>query len=216
MGFFALLIQSLGPIADLVGSAAMATVNGTLTTAFVNAFNVARAEATRSPMNVTLKNTAKRAAIDNVRMLGRLVQGTAGVTPAQKQDLGLNPRDVVPSPIPPPGAAPQLAVLSVNGHLVRIRLSDPASPARRGLPPGVKGAIVMSYVGEDAPADPSLYKMEGPVSRTNPAVLFPNTLEPGAKVWLTALWFNGRMQLGPACAAVGTNIGFGGSMPAAA
>ena len=33
--------------------------------------------------------SAKRAVVANVRMLSRLVQGTASVTPAQKQDLGL-------------------------------------------------------------------------------------------------------------------------------
>lgn len=197
-------------------TAAMATANGTLTTSFINSLNIARAEATRSPMNITLKNTAKRAVIDNVRMLARLVQGTPTVTPAQKQDLGLNPRDVIPSPIPAPGSAPQLTIVSVNGHLVRVRLSDPANPSRRGIPDGINGAIVMSYVGETAPTDPSLYKMEGPVSRTTVDVLFPNTLAAGTTVWLTAVWFNERKQLGPACAPVATNINYGGSMPMAA
>jgi hypothetical protein len=38
---------------------------------------------------------------------------------------------------------------------------------------------------------------------------------PGAKVWFTAFWFNGRKQSGLACAPVGTNIQFGGLSQAA-
>ena len=47
-------------------------------------------------------------------------------------------------------------------------------------------------------------------------VLFPESVAPGTQVWLTAVWFNERKQMGPACAPVGAQINFGGSMPMAA
>jgi hypothetical protein len=100
--------------------------------------------------------------------------------------------------------------------LVTATLRDPANPDRARIPDGVNGAIVMSYVGATAPTDPRAYKMEGPTSRTTVEVLFPETVAPGTQVWLTAVWFNERKQMGAAAAAVGTTINFGGSMPMAA
>ena len=38
----------------------------------------------------------------------------------------------------------------------------------------------------------------------------------GAKVWLTAFYFNERKQNGPACAPVGAVINYGGTLPAVA
>lgn len=36
---------------------------------------------------------------------------------------------------------------------------------------------------------------------------FSDTLEPFTKVWITALWINPRLQAGPACTPVATNLG---------
>ena len=121
-----------------------------------------------------------------------------------------------PSPIPAPNFAPRLTVVSVDGRLVKVRLSDPANPTRGRIPGGVNGAIVMSHVGPTAPSDPSAYRMEGPTSRTSVDILFPESVAPGTQVWLTAVWFNERKQMGPACSPVGTHINYGGSMPMAA
>ena len=193
----------------------MASANGTLTTAFINAHATANAQATRSPMNITLKNEAKRAVVANVRMLGRLVQGTASVTPAQKQDLGLNPRDTVPSPIPVPATSPDIDFVSVVGRVVRIRIHDTSSGTRRAKPPGVYSAGVDSYVGPAAPSDPALYKFEGITTRTLIDVLFPDTVASGATVWLCACWYNPRGQAGFACAPVSTTLQGGPALAAA-
>ncbi|MEA2708233.1 MAG: hypothetical protein QOF78_834, partial [Phycisphaerales bacterium] len=60
------------------------------------------------------------------------------------------------------------------------------------------------------------YKYEGSTSRTTVEILFPESVAPGTQVWLTAFFFNERKQNGPACAAVGTLINYGGTMPMAA
>lgn len=200
-------------------TAAVATQYDTLHDAFVAAYDnvvAARAAGTRSRSLATIKDQAKAALLNFARPLYKTIQANTAVTAAAKIELGVVVPDVMPTPIPPPAAAPQLTVVSVNGHLVRVRLSDPANPTRRRIPDGVNGAIVMSHVGATAPTDPSAYKLEGPTSRTTVDVLFPGTLAPGTQVWLTAVWFNERKQMGPACAPVGTQINFGGSMPMAA
>ena len=60
---------------------------------FVTAYNLANADATRSPSNIVAKDDAKALLIANTRLLARIVQATPSVTPQQKSDLGLTVRD---------------------------------------------------------------------------------------------------------------------------
>jgi hypothetical protein len=136
------------------------------------------------------------------------------VTDAQKLALGLSVRNA-PSPIPPPAVAPGLDVLSVSGFTVDIKLHDASVSGKRGKPPGVSGASVFTHVGETAPADLGAWQFEGNTGQTKLSVPFPNTLAAGAKVWITAFWFNPRKQSGPMCAPVSTNLP-GGSVSMAA
>jgi hypothetical protein len=200
-------------------TAAVATQYDGLHDAFVAAYNnvvAARAAGTRSSSLAAIKDQAKLALLNFARPLYKTIQANTAVTAAAKIELGVVVPDVQPTPVPAPGFAPGLTVVSVDGRLARVRLSDPAFPTRKRMPDGVNGAIVMSHVGPTAPADPGLYKMEGPTSRTVVDILFPESVAPGTQVWLTAVWFNERKQMGPACAPVGTQINYGGSMPMAA
>ena len=199
-------------------TAAVATQYDTLHDAFIAAYNAvaaAREAGTRSRSLCSTKDQAKFNLLSFARPLYKTIQANTAVTNAAKIELGVTVPSL-PTPIPPPGGVPQLTVVSVNGHVVRIRLSDPLNPTRRRIPFGVDGAMVMSYVGAAAPTDPNVYKMEGPTSRTTVDVLFPGDLAPGTQVWLTAVWFNERKQMGAACVPVGTQINFGGSMSMAA
>lgn len=144
------------------------------------------------------------------------MQKYPGTTDTQRAELGLTVHDVLPSPIPPPADAPGILVESVDGRTVSIRLIDPANPTRRGRPAGVDGATVLSYVGATRPEDTGAGKFEGSISRTTFDVAFPTTVAAGAKVWLTAFWFNPRAQSGPACEPVSAYVQFGGDMPMAA
>ena len=167
----------------------------------------------RSKSLVSAKNDARTALKNSARLLALLVQGTASVTDAQKVELGLTVRQQ-PSPIPPPADAPALDVVSVSGRTVRIRLHDSTDAARRGKPAGVFGATVLSFVGAEPPSTATGWKFEGNTGRTTFSVVFPESVAPGAKVWLAAFWFNGSKESGPACAPVGTNVQFGSSMAA--
>jgi hypothetical protein len=200
-------------------TAAVATQYDTVHDAFVAAYNnlvAARAAGTRSESLTALKDSAKLALLNFARPLYKQIQANTAVTDAAKIELGVVVPDALPTPIPPPAFAPGLTVVSVDGRLVSIRLFDPANPTRKRMPDGVSGATVMSYTGATAPSDPSLYRYEGGTSKTTAEILFPETVAPGTQVWLTAFFFNERKQNGPACAAVGTLINYGGSMPMAA
>ncbi len=190
-----------------------ATAYGTVHTAFATAL-AACDPAVRNKTAVATKNAAKATLKNAATLLANKVYSTAAVTNAQKIELGIPPRNA-PSPIPAPALAPVIEVQSVNAWTVKIRLKDAASGSRRGKPPGVSGASVFSYVGPAVPTDISAWKFEGNVGRTTVDVVFNESLASGTRVWLTAFWFNGRKQSGPACPPVGTHLQGGGVQLAA-
>jgi hypothetical protein len=194
-------------------TAALATAYGTLHTAYATAL-AACEPPLRNKSAVSTKNVARTNLKNDARLLANMVNGTASVTNAQKISLGLNVRSS-PSPIPVPSTWPAMEITSVSAWTVKIKLHDSASGKKRGKPPGVSGASVFSFVGTDAPTDIGAWKFEGNTGRTVIDVAFANTIAAGAKVWLTAFWFNGRKQSGPACAPVATNLQ-GGSVSMAA
>ena len=194
--------------------AGQCTTYNTLLSAFVNSFNIAQADATRSPMNVALKDQAKANLVANIRLLGGIVQRFPATTNAMRLDLGL-PVRVQRAPIPAPSSAPMVDVKSVAGRIASLRLIDAANPTRRGLPPGTIGASVFSFVGASAPADLASWKFEGNTGRTKFDISFPTTVASGATVWFTAYWFNPRKQTGPVSDPVSANLP-GGSVSMAA
>lgn len=195
-------------------TALQATAYAAVHDAFIAAYNMANDPTTRSPVNITAKNTAKAALIDEARELARIVQATPGVTPAQKEGLGLNPRTNGPSPVPVPEEAPTLDVVVREGTMVRIKLHD-GSGSRRGKPAGVAGASVFSFVGATPPVEVSDWKFEGNTTRTVVELNFAAELPPGTIVWMTAFWYNPRGMSGPGCTPVSAILAGGGMSMAA-
>jgi hypothetical protein len=168
----------------------------------------------RSKASVAAKNTARAALVTQCRSLINLVDANLSVTNAQKIELGIKVRGT-PAPIPAPAYSPTLKVESVDKWTVWVKLSDAEDSGKRGKPDGVFGAAVYSYVGINPPSEIGAWRFEGNVGRVKFAIPFAATLAPGTRVWLTAQWFNGRKQAGPACDPVATNLQ-GGSVAMAA
>jgi hypothetical protein len=157
------------------------------------------------------KNQAKVNAKHYAKLLASIINGQATVTDATKIELGLNVR-AQPQPWPIPSTSPVIEIEGVSGWVVSIRLKAATSNKRgtvgtlRGKPAGVSGATILSYVGPTPPSDPSAFKFEGSIGQTRAQIAFPTTLPAGTKVWITAFWFNGRKQSGPACAPISSNL----------
>jgi hypothetical protein len=94
-------------------TAAQCTAYGVVHGAYATAL-AACEPSVRSKMAVAAKNTARSNLKYNAKLLANLVNGTAGVTDAQKIELGLNVRSM-PTPIPPPALPPSLTVVSASG-----------------------------------------------------------------------------------------------------
>ncbi|HVT89962.1 MAG TPA: hypothetical protein VHD56_14000 [Tepidisphaeraceae bacterium] len=73
-------------------SSGQATTYSGYATAFLDAYALANADATRSPANIVAKDAAKKTVVDNTRLLARIIQATPAVTDAQKTALGLTVR----------------------------------------------------------------------------------------------------------------------------
>ncbi|MEM6552726.1 MAG: hypothetical protein AAF750_11445 [Planctomycetota bacterium] len=181
---------------------------GVVRDAFVTAYNLANEQTTRSPANIEAKNTAKRALIAETRRLVKIIQASPVIDNDKRAALGITVPDTDPTPVPPPEDAPQLDIVSVVGRTVKVRLRD-AATGKRKKPEGVATATVLSYVGEDLPADTRDWSFEGNDTRLDTDVEFGEEFTPATKVWLTAFWSNRRGESGPACAPVSTHLGFG-------
>ena len=186
-----------------------------LSDAFVAAYELANAGLTRSPVNITIKNSAMQAMVASARLLSRMVQSTPGVTTAQKVELGLTARTTMPTRLPVPEAVPVIQIIAVNGRIVKVRLRDSQSSSHRGRPADVGSACIYSYVGEEPPTDARAYRFERLTMQTVVDLVFPDTVPGGATVWLGACWLNPRGERGASCAPVSVTIQGGPARAAA-
>lgn len=193
---------------------AQATSYAALHSAFSSAYATAITPSTRTRSAVAAKNDARKTLKSSARMLARIVQATPTVTAPQKLDLGLDPRDVEPSPINPPTESPVIEIVAALGRTIKVNLRSVGSE-RRGKPDGVAGASLFSYVGATPPTPISAWTFEGSTTRTSFDIEFASSVPAGSQVWLTAFWFNPRSQAGPACTPISAYIAGGVSAAAA-
>lgn len=196
-------------------SAAQATTYAASHAAFATALAAATNPTTRTKGTIAAKTDQFRSTRDQLGMLCKIVMAQLSVTNEQRISLGLSPR-TIPQPIPAPSVPPVMVVVSVDGRMVKLQLSDGGSAKKKSKPPGVKGCSVFSFVGPVAPTNPADYKFEGSTTRTSFDVLFPESCTPGTVVWLTAMWVNERLISGPACNPMSTRVQFPTSMQMAA
>jgi len=174
------------------------------------ALNVSTNESTRTKGTVAAKNSARQILRAELQMLAAVARAHPGITDQQLEDLGLSPRDRHPSPVPPPGLAPLMTLISVTGRQARYKLVDASAPTSRRRPINARGATIMSYVGTTPPPEGDAgWKLEGQTGKTTFVIQFPNDVAPGTTCWATAVWYNGRGQFSPACPPVQTYLQVG-------
>lgn len=182
--------------------------------AYVTAYEAmmsARADGTRSKSLTSARDAAKRNLLIYARQLYTFVQSNASVTQANKILLGIHLR-VIPAPIPRPGVAPGMDVVSVANRTVAVHVHDSANTNKRGKPAGATAAWVYSFVGANYPSDPTLWNFEGATTRPRFDILFPSTVAGGQQVWVCAAWINAKQEAGPTSVPITTNLPGGGAI----
>jgi hypothetical protein len=185
-------------------TAADATAIGALASDFSARLATSSDPATRTKVAVAQKNTSKLALVAKARQLIKVITAYPPLTAAQRAELGLNPRDVAPTPIPAPATRPLLAV-EPDGTL---RLVDESMPDHRRKPAGVSGALVFTKVApatDAPPTTPDDARFALLATRARAALPLPAGSN-GKTLWVLAQWYNERGELGPVSAAASTTI----------
>jgi len=192
-------------------TAAQATAYATLHSTFASAYAIAIDPNSNSKANVQGKNAAKEALLygpGGAWQLVNVCQAWPSMNDSRRTQLNIRVPDTDPTPVPVPSESPVIDVVSTFGTTIRVKVHQasegPTTPS--GKPEGVKGASVCWFAGENPPADPVLFHFGANTTKNVVDVQLPATTTPGAKVWLTAFWFNNKMQSGPGATPVSIHI----------
>lgn len=156
LNFYTLLVASPATYGLLASDA---TNVAAVQTPWAADYALAINPATRTPVTVAAKDTARTNLLAVVRPYAQAISLNAGVLTASKIAIGVNPRTSVPSPITAPTTNPVLTVASGAplSHIIRFRDSA-SSPSVKAKPYGVVSCqIVGSTTGE-----PTLSGSSGP------------------------------------------------------
>ena len=197
-------------------SVGQASAYAALDAAFAAAYATAVSTGSNSHAAIVAKNTAEFNLVKGpggARELVDIIQEFPGTTDVMRADLNIRIHDTQPTPIPPPTESPDLDIVSPFGHTVKIRIHG-ARSIGFGKPVGVKGASIFRYIGENAPNSVEGWTFAGNTTKTVYEVTLPAETPAGSKVWITAYWFNGKMQSGPAATPVSIHIPGGLSVAA--
>ena len=100
----------------------------------------------------------------------------------------------------------------MKGPLAR-RIDRHVHREQLGRPPGTAGAVVLSYTGQPGesspPASIAAWTFRGIATRRTFDVNLDAEVPAGARVWIAAMWFNTRGQLGTPSTAQSVRAGDG-------
>ncbi|MFT3786179.1 MAG: hypothetical protein QM770_08435 [Tepidisphaeraceae bacterium] len=179
-------------------------------TRFVEAYGVASNPTTRTGPAIEAKNVAKKTLINSTRSLVDEIQAWPQTTNEMRRELGITERGKKPTPSPIPPQA-FVKVESVNGR--EVTLSIQQSKTTKSKPRGVLGANVMIAYGDEAPASTLDYTL-ATVTGKSKTVITLDAVREACTVWISAFWFNGRKQTGPASDPVSVNLSATSAVPA--
>ncbi|MFT3787828.1 MAG: hypothetical protein QM770_16930 [Tepidisphaeraceae bacterium] len=179
-------------------------------TAYANALSAAQTPETRTRIAVEQKNAAKKALRSSSQSLAAVCNNWPQMTNDKRLMLGLTPRKPRVGRVDPPASAPRLEVLSVSANTVTVIARNPTT-GKRAKVANARSVAFYSYVGDTAPTDPNVMRIEATLTDTKTVLVFPTSLAPFTKVWLSACYLNPRGQAGPGCPPVATNLGTWGA-----
>lgn len=132
-----------------------ATAISAQNTAFQAAYLVSSTPATRTTATIATTNGARLAAEAVIRPYAMRINANQTVSDAQRVDLGLTVRTVVPTPVPPPTTSPVLVFQAATPLQHTLQFRDSLTPTSKAKPLNVIGLELFVAVGTVAAVDPS-------------------------------------------------------------
>lgn len=152
---------------------------------------------TKTRGTVAAKDAAKAACLDIVRPYAMLIKQNAGVAVEDKAALGLNLRDVTPTPVPPPSLSPSLELIGASPLEHTLRFSTPIEGgASRAKPAGAIGLQLWGDISATAPAGPEACRFFLFATRAKFSMSFGSG-DVGKTCYYYGRWQNAKGQVGP-------------------
>lgn len=165
----------------------------------------ARAEGTWAMSATAARNAAREHACRLIRPIYARVQATREISDEDRISLGVHVLDRRPTRHGGPAGVPQLALKRLINRTLTISIRDPQSQTRRRRPAGCSGAMVFWCTG-DAPAAAGYWHFAGNATRTTKTIALDNLPAAAATVWISAMWYGRRGQVGETSPALRVNL----------
>ena len=143
---------------------------------------------TKSPSNVSAKNTQYSSIIAAIRAYAQQISNNPGVTSANKIALGLNPKTSLPTPVTAPTTNPVLTIQSQSAGQVILRYRDSAaSVSVKSKPYGVTQLRLLAKSSATPITDPTQLVFVASLTKS-PSVVSLAAFTPGSVVYFAAQW----------------------------
>ena len=164
--------------------------------ALESAYLIAIDPATRTPVAVNQKDTARNAAEQICRTFAQIIKHDAGVTDADKIAIGVRPINNGRSPIACPQTSPIISVIAATPGTHVLRFRDSMTPDRSAKPFGATELQLFGTVGDAIATDPAEARFIGKFTR-NPVSISYAAGENRKQATYFARWASRRGEFGP-------------------
>jgi len=166
-------------------------------TAYNTAFMVAIAPATRTPVTVQAKDTAKIGMLAVLRPYAVGISLNAGVLPSDKIAVGVNPRTSTPTPVAAPTTYPVVSLIGATylNHLLRYR-DEGAPSTSRAKPANVTQLQLFAAVSATVVSDPATLPLKLIATKVPVSVAWDSS-DLGKTAYYSARWMTRTGLTGP-------------------
>jgi hypothetical protein len=179
-----------------VTSADALMIAGTVT-AFQSALAVVTNPATKTEVAVTVKDEARAACEEVIRLFAAQIKVNAGISDSDKQAIGIKPPTTTRTPIPAPATMPLLSFLGTTPDGSQtLRYSDSSTPDSRARPYGYQSVQLFRVIAAEQADDPANAQFYGAFTRNPIAVAFRSS-DNGKWCTYFARWANTKGEAGP-------------------
>jgi hypothetical protein len=169
---------------------------------YAQKLEVATESATRTPVNIREKNTAKKVLKTHIRLsVGEYLIRNHLLTDGDREMLGVPIHKTTRTPVPPPTDAVELLLRQLSGHRVEVNFSTVSIDAaekehREAKPYGVRG-VEIRWAILPAPPESEDDLVHSEFDTRTPYTFQFKLPQAGKTLYLCARWENTTAQKGP-------------------
>lgn len=135
-----------------------ATAVAAVTATWATAYAASVAPATRTPVTIAAKDSARTNAEALIRPLAQQVSRNAGVSNDDKTAIGVNLPNTARTPVPPPTTKPGLTLVTSVHFQMTLAYRDTSTPTSKGKPTGAIGTDMRMTLAIAPATDPEAAK----------------------------------------------------------